>query len=147
MTFGTDLAAGLTELRGFAEERMRSAVEARTLTGRMAQDEATGREVPTYTVLKSDIRCRLPRSYGPSEQDRAGTSVTETRQTVNVSTSEIKLPKDTLLVVTAVDLSSSDPTLVGTVFRVTDQSPADQQTQRRIQVERESSSFVMVEEA
>lgn len=146
MSFGTAIDAGLAELRAHAATRYGCRCEVRRLTGRNAQDEATGREIPTYVVEHADVPCRLPspgRSASTSAGDVGGAQVAEQRREVHVSHNLPLLTAGWLIVVTGVD-AMSNPDLVGQVFRVLDAAAADQVTARRIPVTGEGVPMEMV---
>ncbi len=57
--FAADLSAAQVELRAFAEARMTSRVTIYRPTGRTTQNEDTGREVPVWDEIHTDIPFRL----------------------------------------------------------------------------------------
>lgn len=147
VNFGAEVAAGLAELRQHAESRFGCRVEVRRLTGRKAQDEATGREVPTYVVEYADVPCRLPDpSTAPSRSDAGGGQVVEQQRKVHVAHDHPLIASGRLMVVTAVD-AATNPDLVGMVFRVLDSAAGDQVTARRIPVTGEGVPMEMVLDA
>lgn len=147
MNFGTEVAAGLAELRIHAESRFGCLCEIRRLTGRQAQDEDTGREVPTYVVVHADVPCRLPSSVRATGAKDAGAAMRpDVDREVHVSASLPLTQFGWLIVVTAVD-SLTNPDLVGQVYRVTDPHPADQVTARRVGVTGDGVPMEMVLDA
>lgn len=147
MNFGEELAAGLAELRVHAESRFGCRCEIRRLTGRNAQNEANGREVPTYVVVHADVPCRLPSSVRATGAKEAGAAMRpDVDREVHVS-ADLPLTRDGwLIVVTAVD-ALSNPDLVGQSFRIVDPHPADQVTARRIGVKGDGAPREMVLDA
>lgn len=144
MSFGGELAAGLVELRDRAEERMRCRCEVRRLTGRKAQDEETGREVPTYVVVHEDVPCRLPSPVRATGAREAGAALHPAAdREVHVPAALPLTEFGWLVVVTEVD-ALTNPDLVGQVFRVVDPHASDQVTARRIGVAGEGVPMEMV---
>ena len=134
MTFATDLAAGLAELRGFAEERMGGLCEFRRLTGKAAQDPVTGRKVQQYVVEASGVPCRVPpSSRAVAEQSAAGALIPVVSRSVHVPSGSRLPEQGWLIVVTDSEPGSDVP--AGAVFRVLDVVPGDQATALRIPVE------------
>jgi hypothetical protein len=147
MSLDAAVAAELPFLRHEAGARFGCRMEVRRLTGRTAQNEATGREVPTYEVVHADVPCRLPSTTRATGAREAGAALRpEVDREVHTS-ADLPLTKfGWFIVITTVD-ELTNPGLVGQVFRVTDPHASDQVTARRIAVTGEGVPMEMVLDA
>lgn len=81
---GDDLAAALPELQQHAESRMDSRCDLRRPTGKMAQDEGTGREYPVWQTLAVNVPLRVRAATVSQAQSVPGGKVQTARPTGSV---------------------------------------------------------------
>ena len=130
VSFGDDIAAGLTELREHAVSNMRDACVIERRTGRVL-DEVTLEYTDTWAQVYVG-RCRVKvKDTQPAESEPGG-------RTFVVNDAVVQLPVDAThyadgdrVTVTA---SEFDPALVGVVLSVTSRDPISQATSRRLHV-------------
>lgn len=126
-----DVTWALPRLREEAETRMASRCTIRRSTGRTAQDESTGLEVPVWDTTYTDLPMRLGGSRS------AATTRTETIGGVEVQTA-LRIAH---LPATTVDVADGDLIEItagenaGVVLRVIEAAWQDQATARRLPVE------------
>ena len=126
--FGGLILDGLPEMRAMAESRMTSTATIRRKTGRMVQDDVSGREVPEWEVVYNGPFRLSGATRGPSLS-----------RTVTVGSVEItlgmrigNLPFCTTGLRDADLIEVTDGDSVGTIWQIVDADPADQQTARRL---------------
>jgi len=124
----------LDSFREYAEERMdeSSRVIIRRPTGRTAQDDSTGREVPIWAVVHSDLPVRFPVRLGNSASSRtleiAGVEMT-------VAVRQMDMAYETENVADGDLAEVTDGRAAGTVWRIVDATPPpDQATAFRVDV-------------
>lgn len=132
MTLQAAIEAELPFLRAEALARMLSTVTIRRLTGRMGQDENTGRQVPQWTETHLDIPCRIgganTGSSGTRTESTVGGELQTALRVAHLEHDTANLADGDLIDVTAGEVA-------GTVWRIVEAEFADQQTARRIPVE------------
>jgi hypothetical protein len=138
VSLADDIRRELPRLREVAESRMLDTCEIRYATGRMIQNEATGRETPEY-ALRFETKCRVKVGGGLASQDSEAGG-----RTIITVTRELHIPVDSpavhpgdLAVITDVDPVLSDPSLIDAVLKLAGPAPGSQTTARRLQVEEE----------
>lgn len=135
---GDDLAAALPELRQHAESRMDSRCVLRRPTGKMAQNEGTGREYPIWQTLAVNVPLRVRAATSSRTQPVPGGDVQNARPI-----GSIPLAIDWLDDVPDADREHRDGDLIdvtagetaGQVLKIGESDPTDQTTARRFPVE------------
>ncbi|MDN7120301.1 hypothetical protein INN71_02730 [Nocardioides sp. ChNu-153] len=131
LNFHEQLAAGLDQLRGYAEDRMRSRVAVGRRTGGRGTDPTTGALVDQYVVVHPDLAARLAgNANGQSQSTRAAAGAAEASLAKRV----LHLPYSTP------ELSDGDIVHIvvgeraGTWWRIEEGDLADQQAAARYPV-------------
>lgn len=126
---GEDLAAALPELRAHAESRMTSRATIYRRTGRTAQDETTGRQVPIWDVIHADVPFRLGGSdQGDSASRRQEIAGVEVQTAVRVG----HLPSGTAGLSDGDWIDITDGENAGRAFSIVEVEWKDQATDRRV---------------
>lgn len=127
------LAGRLARGRAAAQARMLSRVSVMRKTEMLAQDINTGREDAAWATVYSDLPFRLDRSGSGQAGGARTRNIADSRVENTISLGRV--PHDTddlvdgdLLVITAGESA-------GTVWRISDASRGDQQTDRRFEIE------------
>lgn len=139
---GDDLAAALPELRQHAESRMESRCTLLRPTGRMDQDEDSGREYPVWQTLAVNVPLRVagpPRSASPSRAESVPGGDVQTGRPIG----SVPLVIEWLDDVPAADREHRDGDHIdvtagetaGLVLSIVEADPTDQTTARRFTVE------------
>lgn len=126
MSLQSAIEQALPTLRAEAEARMTSRATVRRKTGNMVQDEDTGREVPEWAVIHTDLPFRLV-PKGQRVVNIGGVEFSE-------ATARGDMPHDTtdLLDDDHIDITSGEWS--GTALRVLEAVKGDQRTARRVPV-------------
>ena len=126
-----DVTWALPQFRAEAESRMLSRCTIRRSTGRTAQDESTGLEVPIWDVTYTNLPIRVGGSRN------AATTRTEDVAGVEVQTAlriaHLPAPTTDLADGDLIELTSGE--LVGVVLRVVEATWQEQATARRVPCE------------
>lgn len=127
MSAASAAAAG----RRAAEARMTSRATIRRNTGRTAQDETTGLEVPIWDTTYADLPFRLgganSGSSGTRTQDIGGVEVQLAIRTAHLPAATANVRDGDLI-----EVDSGEN--AGTIWRVVEGDWADQQTARRVPI-------------
>lgn len=123
--------ARLGGMRQLAESRMTSRCTIRRATGRGAQNEATGRQTPTWQVTYSSLPIRVGGSRDAAQTRREDVSGVELQTALRIA----HLPHDTsnLRDGDLIEITSGENT--GIVLRIVEATWQDQATARRLPVE------------
>ena len=132
MDFGGTLAAGLAELRQYAESRMRGTCTIRRPIPGEEPDDPTlpGRTIPVYEdepVYVGKCYLRYPGLAHEQNPVFAGATTTISRVILRVPFGPILRPGD----VVTIDSDPDNPQLVGTMFRVGSLDDQSQATAQR----------------
>lgn len=127
MTFGTDLAAGLAELRGHAESRMRGTCTIGRPSG--TTTDADGVVAANFaTVYSGKCYTRYPGLAQEANREVAGATVIESRIVVRIPFGTIHKPGDRVTITADLD----NPQLAGAVYRVESIDDQSQATAQRL---------------
>ena len=130
VSFGDDIAAGLTVLRVHAVSNMRDACVIERRTGRVL-DEATLEYTDTWTQVYAG-RCRVKvKDTQPAESEPGGRTFVVTDAVVQIPVDSTHYADGDRVTVTSCEF---DPALVGVVLSVTSRDPISQATSRRLHV-------------
>jgi hypothetical protein len=126
-------AAEVAEDRALAESRMLDTWAIGTDLG-WRYDEFLGRDVQSVDPLFT-TKGRL-KTVGNVVHDAeaGGRMVVETRRELHIPVSSAAVPANAVAECTAIDENTSDPTLLGTIVRLTGPAPGSQTTARRLEV-------------
>lgn len=129
-----DLAAVLPDLQAHAESRMGapfgSTADVRRRTGRMVQDETSGREVPEWEIVLPEVPCRIGSDKGSAPSRTVSTPGGDVQ--LGTRTAHFPAATEGLRDGDMVDIIAGR--LAGTVWQIVEADDADQQTARRVPV-------------
>ena len=135
MSFGDDIAAGLTELREHAVSNMRDACVIERRTGRVL-DEVTLEYTDVWVGVYAG-RCRVKvKGTQPAESGPGGRTFVVTDAVVQIPVDSTHYADGDRVTVT---VAVFDPTLVGVALSVTSREVKSQATMRRLHVSEVSS--------
>ncbi len=127
MTFANELIAGLTELRGLAEERMRGTCRIARVVGTTVGDY--GEEVPVWeAVYEGKCYLRYPGLAFESTFDSVGVTVTQSRVVARIPFGPVIAVDDVITVLSDPDT----PHLAGATLRVASIDDQSQATAQRL---------------
>lgn len=128
MSFGTDLASGLTFLRQQAESRMRGTCVIERPTGETDTDEDGVVTAVFEQVYEGKCYTRYPGLAQEANREVGGATVVESRIVVRIPFGTIHKPGDRVTMVTDLD----NPQLAGVVYRVESIDDQSQATAQRL---------------
>jgi hypothetical protein len=125
-------AAELDEFRAEAESLMTATITVRYKTGRMAQDETTGAEVPVLAVrFTSPAKFQTVASLATDDVDSGGQSIAIDRLQVHYPVTQPQVEQDDEI---TCDTNPTDPRLEGRIFVVGDPMNKTYATATRLNV-------------
>lgn len=128
MTFGTDLAAGLAELRIHAESRMRGTCTIDRPTGAQVTDDDGVVTSAFEQVYEGKCYTRYPGLAQEANREVGGATVVESRIVVRIPFGTIHKPGDRVTIVADLD----NPQLAGDVYTVESVDNQSQATAQRL---------------